>query len=164
MAVSAKWYGNHFVNQYKAVAAADVIDFDTDTMKVSLHTVTYVPAQDTDDFWNDATNEISGTGYTTKGVTLGSKTVTYDAGTNECRLDAGDAQWTASSFTARIAVVYKDGAGADTTEAGLRGRGAGDGDGAGVEQEFEAATRLRAGGCLAPCRRSRGLSGHHPPC
>src|SRR3990167_905735 len=116
MAVTAKWYGNHFVNKYKAVAAGDVIDFATDTMKVSLHTVTYVPAQDTDDFWNDATNEITGTGYTTKGVTLGSQTVTYDAGTNECRLDAGDAQWTASSFTARIAVVYKDGAGADTTD------------------------------------------------
>ncbi len=38
------------------------IDWTVDTIKVSLHTVTYVPNQDTHDFWNDATNEIVGSG------------------------------------------------------------------------------------------------------
>ena len=104
MAVTAKWYGVPIKNQFDGTA---VVDYDTDTIKVALHTVSYVPAQDTDDFFNDATNEITGTGYTAGGVTLGSKTVTYDTATNEMRLDAGDAQWTASSFTARIATHYK---------------------------------------------------------
>jgi hypothetical protein len=104
MAVTAKMYGVPVKNQYDGTA---VVDFDTDTIKCSLHTVSYVPAQDTDDFWNDATNEISGTGYSTGGVTLATPDATYDTATNEIRLDAGDAQWTTATFTARIAVVYK---------------------------------------------------------
>jgi hypothetical protein len=115
MAVTANWYGNALVGQFSTTAARRV-DWATDTIKTSLHTVTYVPAQDTDDFFNDATNEITGTGYTAGGVTLGSKTLTYDAGTNECRLDAADAQWTSASFTARIAVTYSDTAGAASTD------------------------------------------------
>jgi hypothetical protein len=105
MAVTAKWYGVPIKNQYDGTR---VVDFDTDTIKTSLHTSTYTPAQDTDDHWDDATNEITGTGYTGDGVTLGSKTCTYDTSSDQIRLDAADAQWTSSSFTARIAVVYKD--------------------------------------------------------
>jgi hypothetical protein len=84
------------------------VDWVSDTIKVSLHTSTYTPNQDTDDFFNDATNEVSGTGYTAGGVTLGSKTTAYDSATNETRLDAADVSWTSASFTARYAVVYKD--------------------------------------------------------
>ena len=104
MAVSAKWYGVPIKNQYDGTA---VVDWNTDTMKTALHTSSYAPAQDTDDFFNDCTNEITGTGYTAGGVTLGSCTATYDTSSNEVRLDAGDAQWTSASFTARIAAIYK---------------------------------------------------------
>jgi hypothetical protein len=54
------------------------------------------------------TNEIVGAGYTAGGVALGTKSVSYDSATNETRLIAANSQWTAASFTARIAVVYKD--------------------------------------------------------
>lgn len=111
MAVTAFVYGlalDHF-------ADAD-IDWTADTIKVSLHTSTYVPAQDTHDFWNDATNEITGTGYTAEGQALGTPTRTYTAGTNTLSLDAVDSAWTSSSFTARIAVVYKDRGGATSAD------------------------------------------------
>ena len=115
MAVTANWYGNALLGQFSTTAARRV-DWVTDAIKTSLHTSSYTPAQDTDDFFNDATNEITGTGYTAGGVTLGSKTLTYDSGTNETRLDAADAQWTSASFTARIAVTYSDTGGAASTD------------------------------------------------
>lgn len=116
MAVTAKWYGLSLRQQY-STTAADRVDWATDTIKTSLHTSTYVPDQDVHDYFNDATNELSTAGgYTAGGVTLGTKTLTYDTASNETRLDAADAQWTSASFTARIAVTWKDSAGASTTD------------------------------------------------
>lgn len=108
MAVSAKWYGLALRNQFGGTAGSNTaVDWISDTINVSLHSVSYVPAQDTDDFFDDATNELTTTGgYTAGGVTLASKTCTYDTTSNEARLDAGDVSWTSASFTARIAVVY----------------------------------------------------------
>lgn len=96
--------------------ANENIDFDTDTMKVSLHTVTYAPTQATDDFWNDTTNEVTGTNYVTKGATITTPTITGGATTT---FDGDDVTWAfnAGGFAnARIGVVYKDGAGADSTD------------------------------------------------
>jgi hypothetical protein len=84
-----------------------VWDWDTDTIKVSLHTSTYTPDQDAHDFYNDVTNEVSSTNYTAGGATLTTPTVTYDSATNEIRLDADNPSWTPVSFTARYAVWYK---------------------------------------------------------
>lgn len=83
------------------------IAWTSDTIKVALTTSTYTPAQDTDAFFSDVTNEITGTGYTAGGATLASKTSTYDTASNQIRLDAADTTWTSSTLTARIAVVYK---------------------------------------------------------
>lgn len=55
------------------------IDLDTDTLKVALTTSSYSPNLDTHDFFDDVTNEVSGTGYTSGGATLGSKTLTLTA-------------------------------------------------------------------------------------
>lgn len=109
MAVTAKWYGLAGQGQFSATAARRV-DWVTDTIKVTLHTSTYVPNQDTHDFADDLTNEVAnGNGYTTGGVTLGSKTLTYDTASNTVRLDAADAAWTfTASKTMRYAVVWKD--------------------------------------------------------
>lgn len=102
MAVTGFLYGLLFTSLWNKE-----IDFDTDVIKVSLHTVSYVPAQDTDNYFDDATNEVAATGgYTAGGATLGSKTVTYTAGTNKHVLDGADVQWAASTITARVAVVY----------------------------------------------------------
>jgi len=109
MAATAKWFGLGAQGQWSTTAARRV-DWTTDTIKVSLHTVTWTPNQDTNDFWDDATNEIAaGSGYTAGGVTLGTKSLTYDTATNTVRLDAADAVWTFSaSKTMRYAAVYKD--------------------------------------------------------
>jgi hypothetical protein len=106
MAVTAFWYGLALKGQWSATAG-NRVDYLTDTIKCALATSTYTPNQDTHDFFDDVTNEVSGTGYTAGGVTLANKTLTYDTASNETRLDADDAAWTSSSFTARYAVVYK---------------------------------------------------------
>ena len=75
MSVVNKWYRAAFAGQYSATAARRV-DWVTDAIKVSLHTNTYSFAQDSDDFFNDATNELSTAGgYTAGGVTLGTKSI-----------------------------------------------------------------------------------------
>lgn len=80
------------------------------TIKMALCTDSYTPDQDTHDFFNDVTNEVSasGTGYTSGGATLTLSDPTYDASTNECRLDCDNVTWSSSTITARYAVVYRD--------------------------------------------------------
>jgi hypothetical protein len=111
MAVTAFLYGS-----VPAKLANKEIDWDTDTVKVALCTSTYTPAQDTHDYFNDITNEVTGTGYTAGGATLASKTVTYTAGTNTTTFDAADVSWTSSTITARYAIIYVDTAGASSTD------------------------------------------------
>lgn len=72
---------------------------------------TEAPAQDTDDFIDDANaNEVSGTGYTAGGVALAGKGLSYDAGTNELRFDFDDPVWGPGATIAGIrnAHLYKD--------------------------------------------------------
>jgi hypothetical protein len=103
----ASVYGLHARDQYGTTAASR-IDWVTDTIKEALTTSAHTLGKDTHDFFDDLTNEVSGTGYSAGGVTLGGKTLTYDAGSDEARLDANDAQWTGASFTARHSHTYKD--------------------------------------------------------
>lgn len=103
MAVTANWYGLGVKDQW----GSSPVNWTSDTIKCALTTSSYAWNQDTDEFFSAVTNEITGTGYTAGGVTLGSKSLTYDTSSNESRLIAGNASWTASSFTAAIAVVYK---------------------------------------------------------
>lgn len=98
----SKLYGNFLLK-----ALNKEVDFDTDTIKVALLSSSYTPDQDAHDYYNDvSTYEVSGTGYTAGGNTLGSKTATYDSATNVVILDAADTTWSSSTITARYAVVY----------------------------------------------------------
>jgi len=81
------------------------IDLDTDTIKVALCTSTYTPSQTTHDYFDDITNEVTGTGYTAGGATLGSKTV-GTSGTTTFTFDAADTVWSTATITARYAIVY----------------------------------------------------------
>lgn len=83
------------------------VDWDTDTIKVALVTSSYTPNFDTHNFFDDVTNEVSGTGYTAGGATLGSVTITLDTANDRVDVDAADVQWTSSTITARGAVIYK---------------------------------------------------------
>jgi hypothetical protein len=94
-------------NSFKAKIMDGSIDLDTDTIKVALVTSAYTPNQDTHDFFDDVTNEVSGTGYTAGGATLASKAITVDTTDNEGVFDASDVVWTTSTITARGAVLYK---------------------------------------------------------
>lgn len=87
------------------------INFSTDTIKVALVTSTYTPNQDTHDFFNDITNELTtANGYTAGGATLASKTVNTVTATNTIYFDAADVSWTASGGNIgpfRYSIVYK---------------------------------------------------------
>ncbi len=94
-------------NSFKKKIMDGSIDLDTDTIKVALVTSSYTPDQDAHDFFDDITNEVSGTGYTAGGASLSTKTVTADNTDNEGVFDADDVSWTSSTITARGAVIYK---------------------------------------------------------
>jgi hypothetical protein len=101
MAVTHKWYRRAFLTTFNKTS--DWVG--ADAVKTSLHTVTYVPNQDADDFFNDATNEVVGTGYTAGGVAITPITEST-AVSLEYSLDGADAAWTTASFTCRIGVNY----------------------------------------------------------
>lgn len=70
-----KWYGPALRNAF-----IKRIDLVADTIKLQLHTSSYTPDAVAHDFQNDLTNEVAqANGYTTGGVTLGSKSLTYTA-------------------------------------------------------------------------------------
>jgi hypothetical protein len=83
------------------------LDFGTHTFKVALCSASYTPNIDTHDYFDDITNEITGTGYTAGGATLASLAWTYDSGSNTAKLTANPTTWSAATFTTRYAIVYR---------------------------------------------------------
>lgn len=104
---TANWYGKALQGQY-GTTAANRVDWVGDTIKVALCTSAYSPNQDTHQYFSDVTNQITGTGYTAGGATLGTKSVNYDSTSNTTALRAGQSSWSSATFTARFAVIYKD--------------------------------------------------------
>jgi hypothetical protein len=96
------WYAKAFVSVFNKE-----IDWNSDTMKATLHTVSYVPNQDTHDYQSDWTNELGTTnGYTAGGLTLTGQTTTTSGPVHT--LDSTtDPQWTftGAGNTARILVI-----------------------------------------------------------
>lgn len=86
--------------------AKGLIDLDTDTFVVTLHSSSYTPALNTHATWADVSaSEITGTGYTAGGIALSSVTVTRAGGT--VTFDAADVSWSSSTLTGKYAVVTK---------------------------------------------------------
>jgi|ERR1044072_27510 hypothetical protein len=99
-------YDNFRLSQMNGTA----VNFSSggDTIKVAVTTSSYAVSQTADDFFNDVTNEVTGTNYTAGGATLASKTLALSSGT--VTFDAADVTWAqnASGFTTgRILVLYK---------------------------------------------------------
>jgi len=112
MAVSAKLFGN-----FAGSLGKKEQQLLNDTIKVMLCTNLYTPDQDAHDYKNDVTNEVAaGNGYTAGGATLGGKTLTYDGPSNTWKFDANDVVWSASTITARYAVLYDDTPATDATK------------------------------------------------
>lgn len=110
MAVTNKFYGKFFLS-----LANKEVDLNSDTIKVALVTSSYTFDQDAHDYFNDITNEVTGTGYTAGGATLGSPTISYTGGSNTFAFDGADVSWTTSTITARGAVVYDSTPATDAT-------------------------------------------------
>ena len=105
MAATIKVYGHVGVHLRNGDIA-----WDTDTIKMSLHTSAYAVNQGNDEFFSAVTNEIAaGGGYTAGGFALSGLSRTYDATTREERFIASNfsvaALTPASAF--RYGVIYK---------------------------------------------------------
>lgn len=90
---------------------AGQMDLLSDTLKMTLHTVTWTPNIDTNEAFADATNELTtANGYTANGVTLTTKTLTYNATGNVTTLVCDDISWTASggSLVFQYAALHDD--------------------------------------------------------
>jgi hypothetical protein len=108
-------YGKLPANMFGGEVAGDAgqMDYLSDVIKCTLHTVTYVPNIDTDEAFANATNELStASGYTANGISIGTKTVSYNATGNITTFDMDDTTvtWTASggTLTFQIAVFHDD--------------------------------------------------------
>lgn len=100
-------YYSALLGQWTGLANG-VFDLDTDTIKASHHTNTYTVNQDTHDFFDDVTNEVTGTNYTAGGNTLASVTVTRS--TTTVTFDAANITITQSGAgfsNGRKMVIYR---------------------------------------------------------
>jgi hypothetical protein len=87
-----------------------------DSIYAMLVTASYSPNQGADNYRNDVTNEVTGTGYTTAGQALASKAYILDTSGHTLAFDADDVTWTGATITARACVVYKHRGGASSAD------------------------------------------------
>jgi hypothetical protein len=108
-----KWYANGLLS-----VSNGSVDLDTDTIKFILLTSSYTPAQGTHDFRDDlGANEASGgSGYTSGGFTLASKTLAV--ATLTLNWDAADISQaiTGGPFAFRYGAWYKSRGGAASAD------------------------------------------------
>lgn len=106
MAVTAKM----FTNAAKPLLMGAVTWKTTggSAIKCALLTSAWVLNQDTNIFLSDiSVNEVAnGNGYVTGGAAMVPTDPTVDVASNEVRCDAGNVVWSASTITARYAVIY----------------------------------------------------------
>ncbi len=103
MSVTVTAYGTSFKNLGLAL-----FDFTTQTFKLALTTSGYTPDPDSDEFFDDVTDEITGAGYTAGGETLTSVSWTYDSLNRAGVLGCDSVEWAALTPTFRYAVAYQD--------------------------------------------------------
>lgn len=107
----AKLYGRVYLS-----LANGEINLSSHTLKLMLTTASYTPDQDVHRYKSDVTNEITGTGYTAGGATVGSITTAYDASTNKMTIDGADVSWPSSTISnARWGVLYDSTPATDAT-------------------------------------------------
>ena len=95
--------GNYTCNSFKSGLIDGDFDFDTDTIKMALYTNSATLNENTAAY--TTTGEVSASGYTAGGVTL---TVEKGLSNNTAYISFEDATISAA-FTARGALIYKDG-------------------------------------------------------
>lgn len=102
-------------NSAKVKLGDGSIDWNTDTIKVTLHTSSLTPDKDNDVFFSDIGSEIGATGtYSAGGATLTGTAVTQDNTNDRAVYDANDVQWTGVTSAFQYAIIRKD-TGVDAT-------------------------------------------------
>jgi len=97
--------GNYTCDSFKSGLISGDFDFDTDVIKMALYTNSATLNADTAVY--TSTGEVSASGYTAGGVTL---TVEKGIANNTAFISFADATISVSTvFTARGALIYKDG-------------------------------------------------------
>ena len=92
-------------DRFKANLMNKLVDLEADAIRVALFNATHAFTS-SNNVWADVSvNEITGTGYTTKGELIATPSVTQGATT---KFDGADNSWTGASFTANHAVIYDD--------------------------------------------------------
>jgi hypothetical protein len=111
MSVSLKVYAKVMADAFGSSSAGNApnVDWLSDNIYIGLCTSSYVPNQQTDEFWSTpVANEVAGgTGYTTNGALLAGKTLATATLTTTFSASS-PAAWTASGagFSAAYAVIY----------------------------------------------------------
>ena len=82
-------------------------DFTSNTIKIALYTANPYTTASTQ-YTTGSANQVSGTGYTTGGNTLGSPVVANQ--TNVATLTFAQTQWTSATFGAAFAAIYNNSA------------------------------------------------------
>lgn len=103
MAVTATLYNKWKLRGVspEALASLDV--------RATLHTSTYAPDIDADEFFDDTTNEVSGgSGYTPGGELLNPSSTGIDTGGDFAYADYDDVRWLSLTKTFRRAVLRVD--------------------------------------------------------
>lgn len=115
MAITVSWYGLGLQHCMKNDTNSDLEVAD---LFLGLVTSSYTPNLDTDEFWSTpVANELAnGNGYVTNGFDVTGATFSYDAASDQVRLDIGDPTWTfTASKTWRYGVLYERTSGTDAT-------------------------------------------------
>jgi len=99
---------NVIYNAYKKGLLDGSIDLANDTIKCALVTSAYIVDVDTHVFFSAITGEVVGSGYAAGGSTLTTPVNSQDDTDDEGVFDADDVVFSASTITARAAVLYKD--------------------------------------------------------
>ena len=107
MVIDHFWFTHHlqFMATNDKAITWDEVAGCGDSIFASLHTVTYVPNQDTHEDFDDLTNEICGGCYVAGGDDLTNENAITDT-TPRLLLNANDAAWVGVTITARFAATY----------------------------------------------------------
>jgi hypothetical protein len=105
--MTARIYGDFLVSLSKGYH-----DLSTNSIKGMLCTSSYSPNQDTHDFKDDITNEVSGTNYSAGGKALSGISISYNSTDNRAEVNSNDLEWADSTIeNARYLVLYNDSTG-----------------------------------------------------
>jgi len=116
MSITASgFYGLTLEKYLKSTASVD-LESDTD-VKCGMVTDTYTPAFDTHDFYDDITNEVTGTGYTAGGKAITSTELTVGSpAAGQIKYDAADVEWTGSTISDAMAAFLYGEVGASSAD------------------------------------------------